>query len=220
VASTAGWYSTGNCTTTTNATTLCCWVSNTNTMTTATTTADLYTNGGWVYLAERQAPPLTNEQLLKRDLDLYAKAMEEHNVQEAERLRRGIAEWEGLVAEQRRMAEEAERQRVIRTQEREIAKNRAKELLLQHLSPQQQETYRKHDWFVVEGGRSKIKYRIRGGTLTANVDVLDKTEKTTHRLCAHPRLEACPMGDQLLAQKLTLEHAEDDFLRIANRHAA
>jgi len=97
-------------------------------------------------------------------------------------------------------------------------KERAINLLLEHLTPEQRETFRNNDWFVVDGGKSKTKYRIHSrGSLMANIDVI-KDDKTLHRLCAHCDVHAIPLGDQLLAQKLMLEFDEDEFLRIANRH--
>lgn len=104
------------------------------------------------------------------------------------------------------------------------AKRRARELLLEHLTPAQRETFRTNLWFIVEGRRSGQRYRIHAkGSLAANVDVL-RSEPTgpevSHRLCAHCELGTIPLGDQLLAQKLMLEFDEDHFLRIANRHAA
>jgi hypothetical protein len=102
------------------------------------------------------------------------------------------------------------------------ANSRAEEILLAHLTDAQKETFRANKWFIVEGGRSKQRYRIRHtGHFVANIDVLGTgDEKVSHRLCAHCELRSVPAGDQLLAQKLMLELAEDEFLAIANRHAA
>lgn len=95
------------------------------------------------------------------------------------------------------------------------------DLLLQNLTPEQRETFNRNKWFMVEGGRTKRQYRIRNeGHLVANIDALDEQGRKTHRLCGHADERSIPMGDQLLAQKLMLENAEDEFLRIANRHAA
>lgn len=100
------------------------------------------------------------------------------------------------------------------------AKERANQLLLEHLTPEQAETFSKNKWFIVEGGKSKQKYRIRDkGSLVANVDVLDG-DKVAHRLCAHAPISDVPLHDNLLAQKTMLELDEEHFLRIANRHAA
>ena len=104
------------------------------------------------------------------------------------------------------------------------AHRRAMELLLAHLTEKQRETYEKSKWFVVEGGKSGKRYRIRDtGSPAGNIDELadNDNEKVVYRLCAHaPYSFEVPMGDQLLAQKLMLEWAEEDMLKIANRRAA
>lgn len=100
------------------------------------------------------------------------------------------------------------------------ARERAMGLLLDSLSPAQRETFEKKRWFVVEGGKSGKKYRIHANdNVAANIEVLEG-ERVSHRLCGHCDISKVPLGDHLLAQKLTLQFAEDDFLRIANRHAA
>lgn len=126
----------------------------------------------------------------------------------------GYAGRDWLDAQRRKQAAELERHA-------EAAKERARGLLLDNLSPEQRETFDKNGWFVVEGGKSKKRYRISGkdGHVAANVEVL-AGEGVSHRLCGHCDVAKAPLADQLLAQKLMLEHAEDDFIKIANRHAA
>jgi hypothetical protein len=169
----------------------------------------------------------TAEEIARRDQELYQRAVLEHDHQEAERIARMIAERERQSLE--RQEREAQRQIALREQQaqREVAKTRANELLLQHLTPAQRETFSKHGWFIVEGGKTKTKYRIRAvDHMVANVDVYERQfslfnnpdQKITHRLCAHVPTNKVPLGDQLLAQKMMLEFSEDDFLRIANRH--
>lgn len=152
--------------------------------------------------------------------ELYRRAVAEHDEQEAARLLRQIEARARTVAEHRRLIAEQEQSRHERQQQTDAARLRARELLIEHLTPQQRETFDSNGWFVVEGGRSKTQYRIRAvESMVANVDVL-KEGKRIHRLCAHVRVGTVPLGDQLLAQKVMIELAEDDFLRIANRHAA
>lgn len=100
----------------------------------------------------------------------------------------------------------------------DAARKRAREHLLSHLTPEQRQTFEAHGWFVVEGGRSGTRYRVNGNTLVGNVEVFDR-DRVTHRLCAHGDRHDIPMDDHILAQKFWLEAAEDDFLRVANRHA-
>lgn len=157
------------------------------------------------------------------DQELYERAVAEHNDQEAERLRRVIAEREA--ARQRAAVVEAERQRVAAEQIalRVAATERAHQFLMEHLTAPQRETFTKNGWFVVEGGRSKEQYRIHVHSAAGNIRVMKgngKQERDGDRLCCHAPYGTIPLGDQLLAQKLMLEFAEDDFLRIANRSAA
>jgi hypothetical protein len=111
----------------------------------------------------------------------------------------------------------AQRQAILDRQEaerrvREAAKQKAHELLLAHLTPEQRHTLEMNGWFVVEGGKSKQQYKINGHCYAGNIEVVGMKQK----LCCHADSHI-PQGDQLLAQKVMLELAEDDFLRLANR---
>lgn len=119
-------------------------------------------------------------------------------------------------------AAQAEHYRLQREQEmarRQAAQDRSRELLLSNLTSEQIRTFEKNKWFVVEGGRSKQVYRIRDkGSAVANIEVM-RGDSVSHRLCGHCSHDI-PLYDQLLAQKLCLQFDEDNFLKIANRHAA
>lgn len=125
------------------------------------------------------------------------------------------------------MAQRAQ-ERAIRRREREMdghlaeVKERAQQLLLRHLTEEQRESFLAYKFFVVKG-RSGERYRIEDrGHMVANIAVLTRhvgLEAVKHRLCGHCD-RSIPLADQLLAQKLMIEGAEDEFLRIANRHAA
>lgn len=117
-----------------------------------------------------------------------------------------------------REAQEAQR-RVIAAHVA-TAQSRALDLLIKHLTPEQRETFQKNKWFIVEGGRTGRRYRIRDkGNMVANIDVLEGNS-IAHRLCGHCAAHEIPLADNLLAQKLMIEADEEAFLRIANRHAA
>lgn len=179
----------------------------------------------WVYeqmvaaqnmAAQRQALRLTPQQIAAQQLQMTEAAWQ----QEIDRRMRENAP--------ERQTLEQYRAEFVRSTPEE-AKQRAKALLLENLTPEQRETFHKNGWFVVEGGRSQQRYRIRAlDSLVANVDVLtlkriDELEKTLYRLCGHLTYDAkTPLYDHLLAQKLMLEDkvSEDEFLRWANRHAA
>jgi hypothetical protein len=106
-----------------------------------------------------------------------------------------------------------------RPPDRVAAEARARTLLLENLTPTQRDTFERNGWFVVEGGRSRQRYRIGGRHVVANIEVLDRDERVTHRLCGHLR-DMHPLGDHLLAQKIMLELDEERFLSLANRHVA
>lgn len=127
-------------------------------------------------------------------------------------------------AEERRLAAEAaERVRVEQERRawlRNEAEARSRELLLSHLTADQRDTFDKNRWFVVIGGRSGQRYRIRTGTgFNGNIDVMQKGSVQS-RLCCHCCSGDVPDHDQYLAQKIALMWDEDNFLRMANRHAA
>jgi hypothetical protein len=117
---------------------------------------------------------------------------------------------EEIRARVRRLAE-----RKAEELEREAAKERARNLLCDHLSPKQEEDLRVRGYFdVVVNGRS---YRIRRGGHGGWVERMDG-QRATDGYCIYLQGE-CPAEDNMLAQKLLLETDEAEFLRIANRTA-
>jgi hypothetical protein len=107
-----------------------------------------------------------------------------------------------------------ERQRIER-EARAMAGTRSMELLLSHLTAEQRHTFEENKWFIVEGGRTKRRYKVHAqGNLNANVEVMGEN----HRLCAHCDHHVMPYNDHVLMQKVMLELDEDNFLRVANRH--
>ena len=118
------------------------------------------------------------------------------------------------IAVARREEEQAERIR-----KNEAVRTKARGLLIKHLSPEQQETYEKNKWFIVEGGRSKKKYQIHPGISGNVMEMREDNKSRIYRYCCHCD-HSIPLEDNLLAQKLMLEAHEDEFLRLANRTAA
>lgn len=102
--------------------------------------------------------------------------------------------------EQNRLAQEAEQ--------------RAQELLTEHLTEEQRREFAKEKSFTVISKDGERRYRIRKG-YSRNIERIDEHGKRLKTLCAHPA-EQLPDYDHMLAQKLMLEHSEDDFLKIAN----
>lgn len=113
--------------------------------------------------------------------------------------------------EERRRQVEAARMRARMDAER-VASTRARELLMDHLTEEQRDTFTRNGWFVVEGGKSKKRYKIHGNTYAGNVYLDDGSA----RFCCHCDY-GIPLHDQLLAQKVMLEVAEENFLALANR---
>ncbi len=99
-------------------------------------------------------------------------------------------------------------------QEREAITVRARSLLMEHLNAEQRQEYEKSNHFHVRGSRGR-RYRIKCGrahnVYTVNDDGLLIVEH-----CAHV-LENVPNEDNILAQKLLIEHDEDAFLATANQ---
>lgn len=120
-------------------------------------------------------------------------------------------------AEQARQAAERrtvwERQRAKEAEERQAAEAKAEALLLEHLTPEQRDSYTRKKEFEVqtESGR---RYRLRHGW-AGNVDELDENGRAVNRLCIHPAVHV-PNPDNLLAQKLLLQWDEERFRKIAN----
>lgn len=135
---------------------------------------------------------------------------------------RGVAFRIRTAEERRRADEELARQRAAAEaarREREAAELRSRELLFRHLTAEQRRTVENNKWFVVIGGNSGTRYRIRTDYgVAGNISVMrgDRTEAT---LCCHCGSDI-PAHDQFLAQKLALMWDEDEFLRTANRRAA
>lgn len=112
--------------------------------------------------------------------------------------------------------ERAEKQRLAAIKAEEVrlaAEAKARELLWSQLSAEQRQEadQKKHFHLISEKGR---RYRIDLDTAHGNVRELSDKGLTKRKLCAQPK--GVPKWDQILAQKLALEHCEDEFLKVAN----
>jgi hypothetical protein len=92
------------------------------------------------------------------------------------------------------------------------AEKKAEKLLLESLNKEQKKHWKERQEFVVlsQSGR---KFRIVAGR-TKNVHEIDEHGNRLTDFCIVAN--DVPVPDQLLAQKLLLEHAEAEFLRLAN----
>lgn len=166
--------------------------------------------GAYNRMIAQQQEAWTEREAIIQQGALAAQAMTEEQ-RRAEAIRLGRAEAIRLNEHNRQAAERAAAHAEARA--------RARELLLSKLSPEQKKTFSDSGWFIVEGGRTKTKYRIRSNTYTGNIDVLDVSNNVRYRLCVHCSGEF-PLEDHLVSQKVMLELAEDDIVGLANRHAA
>lgn len=94
------------------------------------------------------------------------------------------------------------------------AQRKADALLDEFLDNLQRKSLQEHGFFEVISPCGKI-YHIHKGRVN-NVREIDDQGNAIAALCALPE-EYVPDSDVMLAQKLMLETAEDEFLRIANR---
>jgi len=112
---------------------------------------------------------------------------------------------------------EATRQRRLRDNARsrrfrEAAEHRAENLLRSMLNAEQRDELERHGHFHVRAAQGRV-YRVERG-FQGNVKLIEGNH-ATKRYCIHAD-SRLPHADQMLAQKLMLENAEHDFLRIAN----
>lgn len=95
------------------------------------------------------------------------------------------------------------------------AEERGMQLLLDNLSGGQRKQYKRHKWFVVIGGSTGQRYRINYGR-QMNIEGIDGSYRRKFGLCFLPSGGLCH-GDTMLAQKLALEHDEENALKVANK---
>lgn len=91
----------------------------------------------------------------------------------------------------------------------EESRAKAKELLIEHLTPAQKDSYEKHGMFIVEGSK-KNHYRLSRTGAPRKI----AGDKDAVSYCIHT--SGLPREDELLGFKLLLEANEDEFLRTAN----
>ncbi len=149
----------------------------------------------------------------ERDRERMARPPVRTPEEQAELMRRQVERQAEIIERQRQAKAELD----ALNQRRYEGRERSKQLLLSHLTPAQQKTFTEKGWFVVEGGKSKTKYKINTNAFAGNVDILSEDGKRrTGSMCCHASSDAIAHFDHHLAQKLMLEGAEDDFRRIAN----
>ena len=162
-------------------------------ITATSTAANVYINGIWTTWAEDSYWQLANATVLQARQLYRTLAPRVHDTDPIPAARR---------------AEISERQR-----QREAAYALAEALLCEHLDEVQLQSYKELQQFLVNAPSGRV-YRIRKG-IAGNVDVLDKEGELLGHYCIHP-VEDVPAQDNMLAQKLWIEHDEKHFRRVGN----
>jgi hypothetical protein len=114
-------------------------------------------------------------------------------------------------AERSRREAEAKRVQEQAALQRRQADERAERLLQSALTPEQRDELRSKQHFHCRSRSGRL-YRIHRGT-HGNVRVVEGNREV-ESLCVQPN--DVPAADAMLAQKLHIEHCEDDFRRTAN----
>lgn len=104
-----------------------------------------------------------------------------------------------------------------KARKRRVANLKAMRLLRKVVTDEQWAQLKEKGFFEVIG-RSGKKYELHKHTTVSNVIQVDFKQR--QKMCAHPDLHmdggTLPMADVLVAQKLAIEHREDEFLAVAN----
>jgi hypothetical protein len=114
-------------------------------------------------------------------------------------------------AQRQRDAEAARRVQLAAEAERKAAMEKAEQLLQSALDPVQREELKARGHFHCRSRTGQI-YRIYRGS-HGNVRLV-RGDREVEKLCVQP--EGVPVPDMMLAQKLHIEHCEEDFRRTAN----
>lgn len=177
----------------------------------ATTTT--ITGGGTGSTARIIYTPANHAQVWGAWHEEHTLTREQQELRAQQRLRQQ-QEWE-------RTRQQRETERIRVEGEQKLARERAAILLQESLSERQRAELRDKGYFSLETIDSKTgqrrRYQIAGGRgQHGNVYQVDESGKRIYSFCIQPR-ERVPDEDAMLAQKLMLEHCEEDFLKIANR---
>jgi hypothetical protein len=152
------------------------------------TTSDATTSGSYIIQTQPayQAPVRTAEQI-------------------AEETQRRMAQ---LKADQLASAE--------REAKRQAAKAKAEQLLVEHLTEEQEQAWKENRAIFVTA-KSGRRFKIREGR-AGTIEEINAEGKAIRSFCVHVEPHNVPDADNVLAQKLALEHNEEALLRMANNH--
>jgi hypothetical protein len=107
------------------------------------------------------------------------------------------------------------RKRLIQQRLDDLAAQRAKALLLEHLTEEQRREYEEQQYFHVLGQGGRM-YRIKHGS-AGNVYRIGLDGNVEAKFCIHA-VDSVPHEDNMLSQMLLLMYDEERFLTVANKH--
>jgi hypothetical protein len=198
--------------TTTNSTTSSC----TETIWITTPAGSYYVSGLSVHDVQQQ---LIAQQLIHQQVNQYNQALNHQqqalNHQQLAQNQQELHRYAQYARVQEEEMQAARERATKLAEEQGEARKRAHALLLEHLTPQQRETFEKNKWFIVEGGKTGKRFKIFSNGYAGNVHELDAHDRMVNRLCCHAN-PGIPLEDQLLTQKVLLEWDEEHFYRTAN----
>ena len=96
------------------------------------------------------------------------------------------------------------------------AKAKAEQLLVEHLTEEQEKAWKENRAIFVTA-KSGRRFKIREGR-AGNIEEINADGKAIRSFCVHVEPYNVPDADNVLAQKLALEHNEEALLRVANSH--
>jgi hypothetical protein len=122
---------------------------------------------------------------------------------------------EQIAAAEQRQAEYVKAQAELQAKQKR-AKAKAEQLLVEHLTEEQEKAWKENRAIFVTA-KSGRRFKIKEGR-AGNIEEINAEGKSIRSFCVHVEPYNVPDADNVLAQKLALEHNEEALLRVANSH--
>ena len=191
------------------------WTSTTTTCTTSSTwvdwngTTSAYDPGTWVYwtvsTTSGATPTVTYSNVWATWVDNgYIVSSPKETAEERRTREQRDAEYRA----------ELERQAKIRAEKEKAKEEKARQLLKEVLTEDQDAQLTKDGYFELTSIKSGKRYRIKKG-FSMNVEELDKDGKRLRSMCFHPNVHVHHY-DNMAIQKLMLENDEEEARKVAN----
>jgi len=122
---------------------------------------------------------------------------------------------EQIAAAEQRHAELVKAQAEHQAKQKAV-KEKAERLLCEHLTEEQEQAWKENRAIFVTA-KSGRRFKIKEGR-AGNIEEINTEGKAIRSFCVHVEPHNVPDADNVLAQKLALEHNEEALLRVANSH--